>query len=499
MTSEELSLGPGVYPFESGIYEGMYSKVPWKIMQYSGYGTAEQANLNFKRILSSGGTGISIAFDLPTQMGISPTSEIGKYEIGKVGVSINTLDDMRTLLSGIDLKAVTVSMTINATAGILLLMLQIVAEENGFDSKSLRGTIQNDILKEFIARNTFIFPPDFSLDFTCFIFEYCQKELPLWNPISISGYHFAEAGASPVQEVGFAISNALEYLSIAQNYDLDLEVLASKFTFFFSVKTNLFEEICKLRAARRVWATIMKEKYNFGSKKPLAMKIHAQTAGVQLTANDVENNHARITIQAVAAVLGGVQSLHTNSHNEALSLPTENASNIAINLQNIMLEETDLTKYPDPLNGSKLITDLTNELFEKIRLKIDQIESLGGAKSAVKLGFQKSEIEKESYLEFMKIEKGSKKIIGINSGAKLASTNSNQNLYFDLPKDLQEYSSETKSAEDNLSAEVDEFIELLRNKVNFMWKLKDLLKKGITVTEICEILVTEFGRYQSEI
>jgi methylmalonyl-CoA mutase N-terminal domain/subunit len=261
----------------------------------------------------------------------------------------------------------------------------------------------------------------------------------------------------------------------------------------------LFEEICKLRAARRVWATIMKKKYNFVNKKPLAMKIHAQTAGVQLTANDVENNHARITIQAIAAVLGGVQSLHTNSHNEALSLPTEHASNIAINLQNILLEETDLTRYPDPLNGSKLITDLTNELVKKISLIIDQVESLGGAKSAVKLGFQKSEIEKESYLEFMKIEEGSKKIIGVNSGAKLASTSTSQNLYFNLPKNLQDYRSDTKSIENNLSTEVGELKDLLRNKENFMWKLKDLLKKGMTVAEICEILVAEFGRHQSEI
>ncbi len=498
MTSNEIGSGPGFYPFDSGIYEGMYSNKPWKIMQYSGYGSAVQANLNFKRILSSGGTGISIAFDLPTQMGIDPKSELGKYEVGKVGVSINTLDDMRSLLSGIDLDKVNVSMTINATAGILLLMLQIVAEENGFDSKNLRGTIQNDILKEFISRNTYIFPPDFSLDFTCFIFEYCQKELPLWNPISISGYHFAEAGASPVQEIGFAISNALEYLSMAKNYGLNLEALASKFTFFFSVKTNLFEEISKLRAARRTWAIIMKEEFGLRNKRSLAMKIHAQTAGVQLTANDVENNHARITIQALAAVLGGVQSLHTNSHNEALSLPTEQASNIAINLQNIILEETDLTKYSDPLEGSELISNLTDDLSEKINFTINQIRNLGGARKAVKLGFQKSEIEKESYLEFLKIERGVKKIIGVNAGAKLVSSNDSQNLYFDLPRDLGNFDSVMKLKGRSVEIETKKFLELVRTKKNFMWELKELLRKGMSVSEICEVLVAEFGRYNSE-
>ncbi len=486
---------PGEFPYTSGLYPNMYKEKSWNIKQYAGYGNAESANLNFKKLINSGSSGISIAFDLPTQMGIAPESNLAKFEVGRIGVFINTLDDMRILLQGINLKDISTSMTINASAGILLLMYQIVAEENGIDANQLRGTIQNDLLKEFITRSTYIFPPRPSMRFTNDIFGYCAKELPKWNPISVSGYHFSEAGANASQEVGFAISNGVYYLESALSYGLDIEKLAEKFTFFFSAKTNLLEEIAKFRAARTIWAKILKNKFNFSSPKSLQMRIHAQTAGSQLCAFGIENNQARVTIQALAAIFGGVQSLHTNSYNEALSLPTENSSKLAINIQHIIKEETDITFAPDPMRGSYVVENLTSKIELEVLDIIQNIEDLGGVINAIESGYQRSLIENSSYQEAKDLADNKKKIVGFNIGATL-NDDLGQNPYFTQGKDM-------SSASVNIATSIIEksaFSELKKcaqSDKNVMYPIKDLIKQGASVSEISDSLRECWGTYNN--
>lgn len=487
---------PGEFPYTSGLYPNMYKEKSWNIKQYAGYGNAESANLNFKKLISSGSSGISIAFDLPTQMGIAPESNLAKFEVGRIGVFVNTLDDMRILLQGINLKDISTSMTINASAGILLLMYQIVAEENGIDANQLRGTIQNDLLKEFITRSTYIFPPRPSMRFTNDIFGYCAKELPKWNPISVSGYHFSEAGANAPQEIAFAISNGVYYLESALSYGLDIEKLAEKFTFFFSAKTNLLEEIAKFRAARSIWAKILKNKFNFSSPKSLQMRIHAQTAGSQLCAFGIENNQARVTIQALAAIFGGVQSLHTNSYNEALSLPTENSSKLAINIQHVIKEETDITFAPDPMRGSYVIENLTSKIESEVLDIIQNIEDLGGVINAIESGYQRSLIENSSYQEAKDLADNKKKIVGLNIGATLNDDDLGKNPYFTQGKN-------TSTSSVNIAASMIEksaFAELKKcaqSDKNVMYPIKNLIRQGASVSEISDSLRECWGTYNN--
>ena len=490
---------PGSFPFTSGIHTDGYLTKSWKVMQYSGFGTASEANSNFHRLLKSGASGISIAFDLPTQMGISPDSELGSVECGKVGVSIETLDDMSELLKDIDLENTHISMTINATAPMLLLLVHLVAEKRGYDPIQMRGTLQNDILKEFISRNTYIFPPKESIDLTTQIFQYCQKELPSWNPISVSGYHFEEAGATPAQEVGFAISNAIEYLRSANGRELDLELLASKFTFFFSSTENVIEQVCKFRAARTIWAYIMKNDFGFTNSKTQRMRIHAQTAGSELTFKDPINNIARTTLQALGAILGGVQSLHTNSLNEAHSIPTELTSGIAMNIQHIIRHETDITQHSDLFDGSKAISDLTSKLVLEIKEVLDLIESYGGARKAVERNIQKNLIEQNAHLMQLKFESGNKLIVGLNYGLKLPKQEGSIDLHFnsvlnDNPLTGVQYGQRKHSIESAL-----EYVELLKQAENILYPIKQMLSEGYTVSQISEVLKKIYGEYNATI
>lgn len=495
----ELSDIPGEYPFTSGIHADGYLSKSWNVMQYSGFGSASETNSNFHRLLNSGANGISIAFDLPTQMGISPFSELGSVEYGKVGVSIESLDDMYELLKDINLEKTHISMTINATAPMLLLLVQLVAEKKGFDPTQIRGTLQNDILKEFISRNTYIFPPKESINLTTQIFQYCQRELPLWNPISVSGYHFEEAGATSAQEIGFAISNAIEYLRSAEECELDLELLASKFTFFFSSTENVIEQVCKFRAARTIWAHIMKNDFGFTNSKTQKMRIHAQTAGSELTYKDPINNVARTTLQALGAILGGVQSLHTNSLNEAYSIPTELTSGIAMNIQHIIQHETDITEYVDIFEGSKVIAHLTAKLVLEIKEVIDVIESHGGARQAVEENIQKNLIEQNAYSSQLNLDSGHNRIIGVNFGLTLPKQEGFTHLHFNSAPSKEQlagfkYEQPKHSIESAL-----EYVEELRCAENILYPIKQMLFEGYTVSQISEVLKTIYGEYSSSI
>lgn len=486
----------GEFPYTSGIYPNMYQTKPWTIRQYSGFGTAEDANQNFKKLILAGNAGISIAFDLPTQMGLDPLSPLAKHEYGKVGVSINTLNDMRTLLDGIDLSKISTSMTINSTAGIILLMYELVASERGFSKDQLSGTIQNDILKEFITRSTHIFPIRHSIRFTNDIFEYCFKEMPQWNPISVSGYHFSEAGASAVQELAFTISNAIFYLEGAIAKGLPANEIARRFTFFFAAKTNMLEEVAKFRAARSIWAKVLKEKFSITDVSSLKMRIHAQTAGSQLTSKGLENNFTRVTIQALAAIFGGVQSLHTNSYNEAISLPTENSSKLAINTQYIILEETDLTSVVDPFRGSYAIESLTLSIESQVNTLLHAIDNRGGVLACIESNFQRSLIEHEAYLVAKSISEGQTKIVGINSGVateddSLSNSSDFRNKGQYVKKDFVENFS-------NIDGDI--FKELINSAIgetNIMYPIKKLLVKNISMSQIVDVLKSQWGCFQN--
>jgi methylmalonyl-CoA mutase N-terminal domain/subunit len=487
---------PGEFPFRSGIYPGMYRTKKWNIRQYSGYGNASDANKNFQKLIKSGNRGISIAFDLPTQMGLNPLNELAKFEVGKVGVSINSLDDMRKLFCGINLEEVEVSMTINATAGILLLMYHIIAEENELNSLKLRGTLQNDILKEFITRSTHVFPLEESLRFTNDVLEYCEKELPNWSPISISGYHFAEAGATASQEVAFAIANGIHYLENAELSGLNIQKIATKVSFFFAAKTNILEEIAKFRAARSVWAKTIKDRFIFDNPKAMQMRIHAQTAGSQLYPFGIENNLSRVTIQAMAAIFGGVQSLHTNSYDEALNLPTENASKLAINIQQILKDETDITLACDPFGGSFLIENITNQIEVEILNILNEIRLNGGVTKSIDLGYQRSLIEKNSYADAMASLENHKKIVGINSGAIIEevpefnlSSSGATSIFHSMP--VGKIPMKTLNIDQNIFAEL---VYSAKNKTNVMYPIKNLLRAGASLSDICEILRKCWGQ-----
>jgi len=495
ITSTDTS-NAGEFPFTSGIYPKMYQTKSWTIRQYSGFGTAKDANQNFKSLISAGNSGISIAFDLPTQMGLSPSSPLAKYEYGKIGVSVNNLSDMRMLLDGIELDKISTSMTINSTAGILLLMYELVATERGISKDQLSGTIQNDILKEFITRSTHIFPIRHSIRFTSDIFDYCFHELPSWNPISVSGYHFSEAGATVVQEVAFTISNAIFYLEEAISRGLPVEQIARRFTFFFSAKTNILEEVAKFRAARSIWATVLKNKFSIDDADSLKMRIHAQTAGSQLTSSGLENNFSRVTIQALAAIFGGVQSLHTNSYNEAISLPTETSSKLAINTQYIILDETDITKFVDPFRGSHVIESLTSSIESQVNDLLQKIDSKGGVVNCIESNFQRTLIEQESYLLARNVAEGKTKIVGINSGSITESDpfSTSSSFINEITPKPEMLSDSTFNTNDKIFKEL---IEAAAGETNIMYPIKSLLIKDVSLSQIIDVLKLQWGSYQN--
>jgi len=405
---------PGQYPYTRGVYPSMYTSRPWTMRQYAGFGTAVESNARYHQLLAAGTMGLSVAFDLPTQMGYDSDEEIAHGEVGKVGVAIDSIDDMRQLFDGIPLDQVSTSMTINAPGSVLLLLYQLVAEERGVPGAALRGTIQNDILKEYIARGTYIFPPKPSLRLVADTFAYCRTEIPKWNTISISGYHMAEAGATPAQEIAFTLANGIDYVRAAIAAGLAVDDFAPRLSFFFVARTTLLEEIAKFRAARRMWARIMRDEFGAKNPKSLMLRFHTQTAGVQLTAQQPEVNLVRVAIQALGAVAGGTQSLHTNAYDEAMALPTEKSARLALRTQQVLAYESGLTGTVDPFAGSYAIEALTDEVEAAALALIERVFSYGSAVDAIEAGFQKQEIETSAYRIANEIDDGERVVVGVN-------------------------------------------------------------------------------------
>ncbi|HEY7414449.1 MAG TPA: methylmalonyl-CoA mutase family protein [Ktedonobacteraceae bacterium] len=422
VTSEDLQdldihdkLGyPGEFPFTRGVHPGMYRTRPWTMRQYAGFATAEESNKRYHFLLSQGTTGLSVAFDLPTQMGYDANSPMAAGEVGKVGVSISSLEDMETLLHGLPLERISTSMTINATASILLSLYIAVAKKQGATINKLSGTVQNDILKEYIARGTYIYPPRHSMRIITDIFRYCSENLPRWNTISISGYHIREAGATAVQEIAFTLANAIAYVQAAIETGLNVDRFAGQLSFFFNSHNNLFEEVAKFRAARRMWAHIMRDRFHAQDPRSMMLRFHTQTAGSTLTAQQPDNNIARTAYQALAAVLGGTQSLHTNSKDEALALPTEDSARVALRTQQILAYETGVADVVDPLAGSYYVETLTNAIEQQAWQYIERIDDLGGSVRAIERGFMQAEIERAAYNYQLALEQERAVVVGVN-------------------------------------------------------------------------------------
>ncbi|HZD56507.1 MAG TPA: methylmalonyl-CoA mutase family protein [Anaerolineales bacterium] len=412
---EEKSGFPGEYPFTRGVHPTMYRGRLWTMRQYAGYATAEESNRRYRYLLKQGQTGLSVAFDLPTQIGYDADDPVAKGEVGKVGVSISSLEDMETLFREIPLGEVSTSMTINAPAAILLAMYIAVAKRQGVETRKLRGTIQNDILKEYIARGTYIYPPKPSMRLITDTFRYCQQEVPHWNTISISGYHIREAGSTAGQEVAFTLANAIAYVQAAINAGLDVDTFADQISFFFNAHNDFLEEVAKYRAARRLWAKIMRQRFNAKKDSSLKLRFHTQTAGSSLTAQQPENNVVRVTLQALAAVLGGTQSLHTNSMDEALWLPTEKSVRVALRTQQIIAFESGVANTVDPLAGSYVIEHLTDEIEHKAEEYIDKIDEMGGALAAIEAGYIQGQIQEAAYRYQRNVESGEELVVGVNA------------------------------------------------------------------------------------
>ncbi len=408
---------PGSYPFTRGVHEQMYRSRFWTMRQYAGFGAAEESNKRYKFLLEQGTTGLSIAFDLPTQIGYDSDEPIADGEVGKVGVAIDTLKDMEILFEGITLDKITTSMTINATAAVLLCMYVAIAKKQGADLKKISGTIQNDVLKEYIARGTYIYPPKHSMRLITDIFAWCYDNLPSWNTISISGYHIREAGSNAIQEVAFTLADAISYIEAAVSRGLDVDKFASRLSFFFNGQINFLEEIAKYRAARRIYAKIMKERFKAKSEKSMMLRFHCQTAGSSLTAQQVENNVVRTTIEAMAAVMGGCQSLHTNSKDEALALPTEDSVTTALRTQQVIAYESGIADTVDPFAGSYYIEYLTNKIEEGAWNYLNKIDEMGGAVKCIELNYQQDEIAASAYEFEKEIESGERVIVGVNKFA----------------------------------------------------------------------------------
>lgn len=405
---------PGQYPFTRGVQPTMYRASHWTMRQYAGFGTAAESNARYRYLLEQGTTGLSVAFDLPSQMGYDSDDEMALGEVGKVGVAIDSIDDMHVLFDQIPLDRVSTSMTINSTASTLLAMYVSVAEERGIGANTLRGTIQNDVLKEYIARGTYIYPPRASMRIITDIFGWCREEVPRWNTISISGYHIREAGSTAAQEIAFTLADGIAYVEAAVATGLAVDDFAPRLSFFFNAHNNLLEEVAKFRAARRLWATIMKERFGAKSDKSLKMRFHTQTGGSTLTAQQIDNNVARVTLQALSAVLGGTQSLHTNGRDEALALPTAASARLALRTQQVIAYESGVTDFVDPLGGSWAVEALTDELEDQAKSLIAEVDGLGGMVSAIEQGFPQREIQAAAYQAQLDIDSAAAKVVGVN-------------------------------------------------------------------------------------
>lgn len=409
---------PGQYPFTRGVYPTMYRGKLWTMRQYAGFGTAEESNKRYRHLLEHGTTGLSVAFDLPTQMGYDSDHSFAEGEVGKVGVAIDSVEDVETLFAGIDLEKITVSMTINATAPILLCMYVALAKKQGIDLKRISGTVQNDIMKEYAARGTYVYPPEHSLRLVADTICWCNENLPRWNPISISGYHIREAGSTAVQEVAFTFANAVAYVQSVVDMGMEVDRFAPKLSFFFNAHNNFFEEIAKYRAARRIWARIMRERFGARNDESTKLRFHVQTGGSTLTAQQIDNNVVRVTLQALAAVLGGCQSLHTNSRDEALALPTEESARLALRTQQVIAYESGVVDTVDPVGGSYHIEHLTDEVEKRVWEYLNKVDAMGGAVKAIESKYYEHEIAQSAYEYQRAIERKEKVIVGVNAFAE---------------------------------------------------------------------------------
>ncbi|HOR41933.1 MAG TPA: methylmalonyl-CoA mutase family protein [Atribacterota bacterium] len=493
---------PGEYPYTRGVQPTMYRGRLWTMRQYAGFGDAEESNKRYKYLLKNGQTGLSIAFDLPTQIGYDSDHPMAYGEVGKVGVAIDSLEDMEVLFAGIPLDQVSTSMTINAPAAILLAMYIAIAEKQGIPASQLNGTIQNDILKEYIARGTYIFPPLPSMRLITDIFDYCSKELPKWNTISISGYHIREAGATAIQEIAFTLANGIAYVAAAAKQGLDIDTFAPRLSFFFNAHNDLFEEVAKFRAARRIWAKIMKER--FGAKDPRStmLRFHTQTAGCTLTAQQPDNNIVRVAIQALAAVLGGTQSLHTNSRDEALSLPSQQSVRIALRTQQVIAYESGVAETVDPMAGSYYLESLTKIIEQEAMNYITKIDQLGGSPKAIEHGFIQREIQNSAYQYQKDIEEKRRIIVGVNQ------FQSEEEPMKDLLKvnpKIEKRQTErlNKLKKNRNELKVQENLKLLtkmaNSEQNIMPAILDCVKSYATLGEICDQLRAVFGEYKESL
>ena len=490
---------PGRYPYTRGVHAGMYRQRLWTMRQYAGFGTAESTNERFKFLLGAGQTGLSCAFDLPTQMGYDSDHPRAEGEVGKVGVAIDSLADMRLLLADLPLDTVTTSMTINATAAILLLLYQLVAEEQGVPGPKVGGTIQNDILKEYVARGTYIYPPRPSMRLIVDTFSYCREHLPNWNTISISGYHIREAGSTAVQEVAFTLADGIAYVEAAIAAGLEVDEFAPRLSFFFNAHNNLFEEVAKYRAARRMWSRIMTERFGAQDDRSKVLRFHTQTGGSTLTAQQPENNIVRVTMQALAAALGGTQSLHTNGFDEALGLPTTRAAKIALRTQQIVGYESGMADTVDPLAGSYFVETLTDEVERGALAYLDRIDELGGAVAAIEARFMQGEIESAAYAFAKAVDDGEKIVVGVN---KFLDEERELSEVFPIDVELQRSQIErvgrVRAQRDQaaVDAALEDVQAAARGTQNLLEPMKEALARMATLGEVSDVLREEFGVYQ---
>jgi len=493
---------PGQFPYTRGVYSTMYRGRLWTMRQYAGFGTAKESNQRYKYLLEQGQSGLSVAFDLPTQLGYDSDDDIAEGEVGKVGVAIDSLSDMETLFDEIPLDEVSTSMTINAPAAVLLAMYIAVAEKQGVSTEKLRGTIQNDILKEYIARGTYIYPTAPSMRLITDIFEYCYENIPNWNTISISGYHVREAGCTAAQEIAFTLANGIAYVEAAIEAGLDVDDFAPRLSFFFNAHNNFLEEISKFRAARRLWAQIMEERFGAKKEKSKMLRFHTQTAGSTLTAQQSDNNVVRVTLQALAAVLGGTQSLHTNGRDEALSLPTEKSVQIALRTQQIIAHESGVADTADALGGSYYIEKLTDDLQEEAEEYINKIDDLGGAPEAIDQGYIQKEIQDSAYSYQKEIEAEKKIIVGVNK-FKTEEEPKKDILKLDEKVANQQKERVSQLREDRDQAKVEKALKALKDTAetdqNLMPKIVDAVKAYATLGEVCDVMREVFGEYNENI
>jgi methylmalonyl-CoA mutase N-terminal domain/subunit len=490
---------PGEFPFTRGPYATMYRGRPWTIRQYAGFGSAEETNARFRYLLEQGQTGLSVAFDLPTQLGYDSDDPLAEGEVGRVGVAIDSYEDMALLFSGIPLDEVSTSMTINAPAALLLLLYELVAEEQGVAPEKLRGTVQNDILKEYAARGNYIFPPRPSMRITTDLFAYCAERLPSFNTISISGYHIREAGSTAVQELAFTLANGIAYCEAAVAAGLSPDRFGERLSFFFNAHNNFFQEVAKFRAARRLWAKLMKERFGATNPKALMLRFHAQTGGSTLTAQQPENNVARVAVQALAAVCGGAQSLHTNSYDEALALPSERSVRVAVRTQQILAHEAGCTDSADPLGGAYFIEALTSELESRALELIERVDEIGGAVAAVEQGFVQAEIEEASYRHTRELEAGDRVLVGVNRFQEEGETEQVELHRIDpeIEERQRQRTEKVRAGRDAaaLEAALETVRQAARGSDNLLPPMREALRLRATVGEICALLRQEYGTF----